>query len=35
LVFIGACEDLIRADDVVMFSNPLVVLVKKEKLEES
>jgi hypothetical protein len=35
LVFVDACEDLFMADDVVTPSNPLVVLVEEEKLEET
>jgi hypothetical protein len=35
LVFVDVGENLVMADDVAMPSNPLVSLVKKEKLEEA
>jgi hypothetical protein len=35
LVFIDEGEDSIMAGDVVMFSNPPVMLVKGEELEET
>jgi hypothetical protein len=35
LVFVDASEDSIMADEVVSPSNPLVALVKEEKLEET
>jgi hypothetical protein len=35
LVFVNASENLIMADDVITPSNPLVLVVKKEELEEA
>jgi hypothetical protein len=35
LVFVDASENLIKADDVITPSNPLVSLVEKEELEEA
>jgi hypothetical protein len=35
LVFINASEDSVMVDDVVMFSNPPLTLVKEEELEET
>jgi hypothetical protein len=35
LVFVDACEYSIMADDIVMPSNPLVVQIKWEELEEA
>jgi hypothetical protein len=35
LVFVNVSEDSIMADDVVTPSNPLVVLVEEEELEEA
>jgi hypothetical protein len=34
-IFVDACEDLIMADDVVVPSNPLVLPVEEEELEEA
>ncbi len=35
LVFVDACENLVRADNVATPSNPLVSLVENEELEEA
>ncbi len=35
MVFINASEDSVMVDDVVMFSNPPLTLVKEEELEET
>jgi hypothetical protein len=34
-IFVDAGEDSVTADDVVVPSNPLVVLVEEEELEEA
>ncbi len=35
LVFVNASENLVMADDVVMPSNPPVMLIEEEELEET
>jgi len=35
LVFVDASEDSIMADDVVTFSNPLIMLVEEKEFEET
>jgi hypothetical protein len=35
LVFVDACENLVRADNVTTPLNPLVSLVENEELEEA